>query len=82
VNAVNTSYVRTADELKKKWSVLCSETKRKLSKLKREQVRTGGGHLPADCALTPLEDKIQSVVGETAISGVDRGIDTLTVNGE
>ncbi|XP_061179010.1 uncharacterized protein LOC133187606 [Saccostrea echinata] len=77
VNAVNTSHLRTADKLKKKWSVLCSETKKKISKLKQEQVRTGCGQLPADCSVTPVEDKIQSIIGETAISGVDGGIDTL-----
>ncbi|XP_061192329.1 myb/SANT-like DNA-binding domain-containing protein 4 [Saccostrea echinata] len=80
VNAVNTSHLRTADELKKKWSVLCSETKEKISKLKREEVRTGGGQLPADCSVTPVEDKIQSIIGETAISGIDGGIDTLEGN--
>lgn len=36
--------------------------------------------MPRDCFVTPLEDKIQSIFGETAISGIDGGIDTLIVD--
>lgn len=82
VNSVNSSFSRTADDLKKKWSVLCSDTKKKNSKIKREERKTGGGKLPPDCFVTPVEDNIQSIIGETAISGIDGGIDTLVVDKE
>ncbi|XP_062605946.1 myb/SANT-like DNA-binding domain-containing protein 4 [Saccostrea cucullata] len=77
VNSVNTSYIRSAEELKKKWSAICSEGKKKFAKIKREQRKTGGGLLPADCSITPLEEKIQSILGETSTFGVEGGIDTL-----
>ncbi|XP_062590619.1 myb/SANT-like DNA-binding domain-containing protein 4 [Saccostrea cucullata] len=77
VNSVNTSYIRSAEELKKKWSAICSEGKKKFAKIKREQRKTGGGLLPADCTTTPLEEKIQSILGETSTSGVEGGMDTL-----
>lgn len=76
VNSVNSSFSRTADDLKKKW------TKKNISKIKREERKTGGGKLPADCFVTPVEDKIQSIIGETAISWIDGGIYTLVVDKE
>uniref|UniRef100_A0A8W8K8P5 Uncharacterized protein n=1 Tax=Magallana gigas TaxID=29159 RepID=A0A8W8K8P5_MAGGI len=65
----------------KEMECLCSDTKKKISKIKREERKTGGGKLPANCFVTPVEDKIQSIIGETAISGID-GIDTLVVDKE
>lgn len=37
VNSVNSSYYRTADDLKKKMSVLCSDTKKKISNLNEKK---------------------------------------------
>lgn len=56
--------------------------RRTFQKIKREQRKTGGGNLPADCFVTPLEDKIKSILGETAISRIDGGIDILVVDNE
>lgn len=44
VNAVNTTgYVRTGEEMKKKWICLSSESRKKLALNRREQRKTGGG---------------------------------------
>lgn len=50
------------------------------SKIKQEQTNTGGDNLHADCFVTTIEDKKQTILGETAISGID--IDTLLVDNE
>jgi hypothetical protein len=79
VNSVNTctSYERSADELKKKWSCLTSDTTRKIASNRREQRKTGGGLLPREVEITPIEDNIQAIIGNTCISGISGGIDTL-----
>lgn len=66
----------------KRNEVSSAATPRTFQKIKREQRKTGGGNLPAVCFVTPLEDKIQSIFGETAISRIDGGIEPLVVDKE
>lgn len=78
VNAVNTTgYVRTGEEMKKKWICLSSESRKKLALNRREQRKTGGGCLPSEATLRPIDEKIEGIIGETSISGVEGGIDVL-----
>ncbi|XP_062571510.1 myb/SANT-like DNA-binding domain-containing protein 4 [Saccostrea cucullata] len=59
-NAVNCSnYVRSGEEIKKKWTFMSSESKKKLSLNKREQRKTGGGSLPSGAQITPMDEKIE-----------------------
>eukprot|EP00105_Crassostrea_gigas_P002570 XP_011415140.1 PREDICTED: myb/SANT-like DNA-binding domain-containing protein 4 [Crassostrea gigas] len=77
VNAVNTTgYVRTGEEMKK-WICLSSESRKKLGLNRREQRKTGGGCLPSDATLRPIDEKIEGIIEETSISGVEGGIDVL-----
>lgn len=77
VNAVNTTgYVGTGEEMKK-WICLSSESRKKLGLNRREQRKTGGGCLPSDATLRPIDEKIEGIIGETSISGVEGGIDVL-----
>lgn len=77
VNAVNTTgYVRTGEEMKK-WICLSSESRKKLALNRREQRKTGGGCLPSEATLRPIDEKIEGIIGETSISGVEGGIDVL-----
>lgn len=59
---------RTAEEVKKKWFDLKSETKKSIAKQRREMQTTGGGQT----CLEPseLEQRIGAIIGETALSGV------------
>lgn len=41
--------------LKRNWVISLATPRGKISKLKREKRQTGGGNLPADCFVTPLE---------------------------
>nr|XP_034334014.1 myb/SANT-like DNA-binding domain-containing protein 4 [Crassostrea gigas] len=78
VNAINTTgYVRTGEEMKKKWICLSSESRKKLALNRREQRKTGGGCLPSEATLRPIDEKIEGIIGETSISGVEGGIDVL-----
>ena len=66
---------RSADEAKKKWSSMKSDTKQKASACRRDQQATGGGPGMAQ-PLTADEGRILSVMGEVCVSGVRGGIDT------
>lgn len=80
VNAVNKTgymYVRTGEEMKKKWICLSSESRKKLALNRREQRKTRGGCLPSEATLRPTDEKIEGIIGETSISGVEGGIDVL-----
>eukprot|EP00105_Crassostrea_gigas_P015439 XP_011432432.1 PREDICTED: uncharacterized protein LOC105331798 [Crassostrea gigas] len=71
-----TGYVRTGEEMKKKWICLSSERRKKLALNRREQRKTGGGFLPSEATLRPI-DKTKGIIGETFISGVEGGINVL-----
>lgn len=50
-----------------------SETKKKAAKQRRELKKTGGGPPPVD--LTPLEESVIGIIGNTPIDGIPGGID-------
>ncbi|CAG2192568.1 unnamed protein product [Mytilus edulis] len=74
VNATNTDHKRTVDEIRKKWSTYTSIAKKQASRIRRESRKTGGGPPPEQ--LTPLQDKVVAIIGNTPIDGIDGGIDT------
>lgn len=74
VNSCNSSgHARNVDEIRKKWTTYMSETKKKAAKQRRELKKTGGGPPPAD--LTPLEESVIGIIGDTPIDGIPVGID-------
>lgn len=74
VNSCNSSgHARNVDEIRKKWTTYMSETKKKAAKQRRELKKTGGGPPPAD--LTPLEESVIGIIGDTPIDGIPGGID-------
>ena len=73
INAVS-CVTRTADQVKKKWSDVSSQTKCKEAVRRRERRLTGGGNQPSE--LSQIEQKVVGILGETAISGVTGGIDS------
>lgn len=73
INAVSL-VERSVDEIRKKWTDWCSITKAKASKISAEMTKTGSGTSDV-VALTPLEEKIASILGRTAIEGIKGGID-------
>jgi len=78
INAINPSdHRRTVEEIRKKWTSYMSLTKKKASLNRREARKTGGGPPPED--LSPLQDKVIGIIGETPIEGIDGGTDTCSV---
>eukprot|EP00105_Crassostrea_gigas_P004176 XP_011417310.1 PREDICTED: myb-related transcription factor, partner of profilin-like [Crassostrea gigas] len=74
VNSCNSSgHARNVDDIRKKWTTYMSETKKKVAKQRRELKKTGGGPPPAD--LTPLEESVIGIIGDTPIDGIPGGID-------
>lgn len=74
VNAVICSNVmRSGEDVKKKWTWMSSESKKKLALNKREQGKTGGGSPPSNLSITPMDERIEGIIGPTAISGVEGG---------
>jgi len=70
--------VRSAADLKKKWSALKTSAKASASVSRREASKTGGG---PRCVpeVTEQESRIAGIVGEEAFSGIVGGIDTADV---
>ncbi|XP_052228540.1 uncharacterized protein LOC127842825 isoform X1 [Dreissena polymorpha] len=66
INAVGPG--RSLHEAKRKWVDLKSSTKAKEKKIKKEVGKTGGG--PAPDKLTPLEEKVLTVIPKASIEGV------------
>eukprot|EP00105_Crassostrea_gigas_P024946 XP_011445368.1 PREDICTED: golgin subfamily A member 6-like protein 9 [Crassostrea gigas] len=69
--------MRSGEDVKKKWTCMSSESKKKLALNKREQRKTGGGSLPSNVSITPMDERIEGIIGPTAITGVEGGIDVL-----
>ncbi|KAE8284740.1 Nuclear apoptosis-inducing factor 1 [Larimichthys crocea] len=67
VNAVG-SEQRTESELKKKWSDLKMEVKRRVSAHRRSMTATGGGSGVEE--LSSFDRRVASLVGDTALTGV------------
>ncbi|XP_033759085.1 myb/SANT-like DNA-binding domain-containing protein 4 [Pecten maximus] len=61
---------REVDDVKKKWQDWSSIVKGKASKLQRERKKTGGGE-QTEPSLSALEEKVLSVIGVTAVEGLD-----------
>ncbi|XP_034150731.1 nuclear apoptosis-inducing factor 1-like [Esox lucius] len=67
VNAVG-SESRTVNELKKKWSDIKVEVKRRTAAHRQSVGRTGGG--TGTDELAPFDQRVASIVGDTLISGI------------
>ncbi|XP_061593275.1 nuclear apoptosis-inducing factor 1-like [Cololabis saira] len=67
VNAVG-SEQRTHAELKKKWSDIKVEVKRRTAAHRQSVAKTGGGKGEDD--LTPFQQRVAAIVGDTALTGV------------
>ena len=59
---------RTSAEIKKKWADMKSEAKKRIAKVNREIMATGGG--TAGLRLGEMDQRIQAILGTTAVSGV------------
>ena len=73
VSAVS-GIVRTADDLKKKWTCLRSELKAKAAAVKRSVTTTGGGAGVDD--LSGMEERVVHIIGDVCVEGVVGGVDT------
>ncbi|CAC5389654.1 unnamed protein product [Mytilus coruscus] len=68
------THKRTAEEIKKKWSTYTSTVKKQAAFVRRKANMTSGG--PSPDGLTPLQDKVVGIIGDTQIDGIAGGIDT------
>ena len=59
---------RTSAEVKKKWADVKSEAKKIIAKVNREIMATGGG--TAGLRLGEMDQRIQAILGTTAVAGV------------
>ena len=75
VNGVQDGVCRTAEEVRKKWSNVASDFKKREALQRREYKKTGGGPAAEGSYRTPIDEKLAGVVGETAIAGIEGGID-------
>eukprot|EP00105_Crassostrea_gigas_P046011 XP_019930159.1 PREDICTED: t-SNARE domain-containing protein 1 [Crassostrea gigas] len=66
---------RSAEDVKKKWRNISSDTKKKLSTARKEARKTGGG-VSAGEELNPIQHKIAETMGRTAIQGIPGGYDS------
>lgn len=73
INAVSETR-RTVKQVRKKWETLSSQVKSKGAKNKREAAKTGGG--PPPPPLTPMEENILGILGDTATVGIAGSIDS------
>ena len=73
INSCNKEYIRTTEEVRKKWTTYTSNTKKYAAQIRPEARRTGGA--PID-ELTPLPDKVVGIIGNTPIKGIEGGVDT------
>lgn len=68
VNAVSVER-RTTAEVKKKWFDLKSDSKKKIAEHRRDVEETGGGG-PSTSDVSQVDERIVTIIGETAVSGV------------
>nr|XP_034315500.1 uncharacterized protein LOC117685280 [Crassostrea gigas] len=78
VNAVSLQCTRGVVEVKKKWQDMQSAVKKKEAQRRKNLTQTGGGtsQLPM---LKPWEEKILQLIPQSAISGIEDGVDTSEV---
>ncbi|KAL6485665.1 hypothetical protein MHYP_G00050570 [Metynnis hypsauchen] len=67
VNAVGSEH-RTLAEIKKKWSDIKVDVKRRLTAHRQSVTQTGGG--VGDIELTPFDQRAAGIVGDAALTGV------------
>lgn len=67
VNAMG-SETRTQAEIKKKWSDIKLDVKRRMAAHRQSVVKTGGG--TGDEEPSSFDQRVAAIVGETAISGI------------
>lgn len=65
--------IRTVEEIRKKWTTYMSSGKKTASN-NCEARKTGSG--PPEEELTPLQDTVVSIIGETPIEGLEGRTDT------
>jgi Myb/SANT-like DNA-binding domain len=76
VNEVGSGEVRKEAEVKKKWSDVASQSKKKEAKRRMEMQATGGGSVAVDdVKLTATELKVIGILGEQSIVGIVGGVD-------
>ena len=73
VNSVG-SEVRTLSEIKKKWFDVKVNAKKRVAAHRRGTSATGGGQTNTE--LSPLDNRIASIIGDTALSGIIEDGDT------
>lgn len=75
-NAVNSvgSEERTVPEIKKKWFDIKVLAKKRVTAHRREMSATGGGQTTTE--LSPLDNRIACIIGDTALSGITKDGDT------
>ena len=75
-NACNASgHIRTVEEIRKQISSYTSGTKKKKIAQNRKESARPGGRAPAT-DLTPLQEKVSEILGDTPIDGIGGGVDT------
>ena len=67
--------IRSASELKQKWSDLQRRTKERNTKYKKEKRRTGGE--PPPQKMSQQDEQILNVIGSTGVEGIFGGVDTV-----
>ncbi|KAK2878655.1 hypothetical protein Q8A67_019446 [Cirrhinus molitorella] len=73
VNSVG-SEERTVPEIKKKWFDIKVLAKKRVTAHRREISATGGGQTTTE--LSPLDNRIACIIGDTALSGINKDGDT------
>ena len=73
VNSVG-SEMRTVSEVKKKWFDVKLNAKKRVTAHRRETSATGGGQTTTE--LSPLDNRIAIIIGDTALSGIIADGDT------
>ncbi|KAK0154751.1 Nuclear apoptosis-inducing factor 1 [Merluccius polli] len=80
VNSVGSERRLSIPEIKKKWFDIKLNAKKRVTAHRRETSLTGGGQ--AATQLTPMDTRIASIIGDTALCGIIPGGDTDTLSTE
>ncbi|XP_046569820.1 t-SNARE domain-containing protein 1-like isoform X2 [Haliotis rubra] len=73
------SSIRSSEDVKKKWTTLKSDTRRKAGSLKKAIFQTGGG--PSPSPLSDFEYKVVSLIPSAQINGCTGGLDSEDLSG-
>ena len=69
--------IRTKKQIKKKWQEFSRRSKVKAAKVRKAQNTTGNKKLKNILSLSELEENVVDIIGETAINGLEEGIDGM-----